>query len=906
MRRCAILVRLLLVGCSAVSSFIHLRGATVTLNQAQRWPESKPYSVSNSVASRTQLCPYWISSVTTARYMKHENWDGYDTAQIITQLGFGQRLVVLDSTNLPRPAEFYSQGKWGLCLITGFKYTNTSAKPLVEILVVNATSIDGETDYQKQIVDMGQITTIWDNLFDACESGSSSVSYLIYLQKTYREAFSSIETNFPINHFDACMEKMHLNHQKSRPGHLKNKNSISSKINVNHPVQEIIRNVQKAGPRMTRLIDSKEAIDYIYHHMPSSIDTNMDIKIIVGAEIIYRDFVLGGRFKRFPSIYVQQQDSYAESNTTATSICHSPSVTIINGGWLVLDPSSRATMEGQKFAERIHTYDLTKTPQGLTVADERILYRLESLAMGEIIHSSTAGAEYDASQLEIDVRQTLSALNLPLSPEGARMALIQIGKWSESKVTDSSRALNTSDTFILNPWSKEILSAAKYLSTYVKRKREQLLAESDVMHFQGSKTQMGGRSDLTLLPVVCIDAQRTTFRDDAISVRPRSRTGRKVINECKWELLIHIADVSDIYCPDVETVEDFSILRKAAESRCMSRYDLPIGPLHLMPPQALEALSFECRKTDHREFLTTNTCVTVWVYLEEESGKILDSGVERSVIGPPTSLTFDVATKLLEVGVQERDGSHFQRSAQVLKIAERLLSTWNFNQVQNNLFARNRDERLNARQQVAESILDEEEMTDDGSQGSFRRSRGHRIVDTALDLYSFVLSNHLAQAKVPFPRLAGNGVDRRGRMATAPLRRYLDGLVQRQVLSSMCNYGGSIMNRDECSVAGKTATEVVNKIRNIRWDKGGRTMALQNEANHKGFQILQNHLHRNGSSIMPAVSTGKENEVIILGSGLKVKCDGVRGTLRPGDRILVQISKLDTKKGFLRVHLYEN
>ena len=83
-------------------------------------------------------------------------------------------------------------------------------------------------------------------------------------------------------------------------------------------------------------------------------------------------------------------------------------------------------------------------------------------------------------------------------------------------------------------------------------------------------------------------------------------------------------------------------------------------------------------------------------------------------------------------------------------------------------------------------------------------------------------------------------------------------------------------------------------------------MALQNEANHKGFQILQNHLHRNGSSIMPAVSTGKENEVIILGSGLKVKCDGVRGTLRPGDRILVQISKLDTKKGFLRVHLYEN
>jgi len=900
MRTRVIIFRLFLFGYSVVSSFIHLR--VTTAGQGSLGELRTMSRCSNPRSSKTTRTASYLLELSVSKHnLDADSCNKYDLVSVLKDLGFDQRLIVLDK--LPIPAEFYAQGQWGVCLIIGFKNTATASKPLVEIISVNSTEIS-----DKRFIDIGQITTIWE---PSSQYNSSVDSYLIHLQKIYLEAFTSFEKNFPVNHFEVFMDKLYSNHQKSRPGQIKrSKHSTASQLGSDHPLQEILRLIQKAGPAMSRLIDSNDAIDYIYRGIPSDIDTSKDTKRIVGAQVIYRDFILGGRFKRFPSIFVQQsgvdsESNHSTNNTASRNNCNYPNVAIINGGWLIVDSSSRAIIEGKKFAERIMTNDFSTAPHRLTEADERIIYRLESLAMGEDIPLSSTEAEHHSSQLEIDVRHTLSTLNFSLSPEGARRALVHLGKWSESKLNASAQTFNRTHTTILNPWSKEVLSASKKLATYEKRKRDELLAQSDVMLFHGSKTHWGGRNDLTQLPVICIDAQRATFRDDAISVRPRSRTGRKVINGCKWELLIHIADVSDIYCPDIEDAEDFSILRKAAESRCMSRYDLPIGPLHLMPPQALEALSFECRKTDNADILSSNKCVTVWVYLDEESGRIIDSGVERTVIASPTSLTFDVATSLLEDSVESNISIRFQRSTQVLKIAERLLSIWNQNQVQTNIFAKKRDERLDARQRVAESMLNEDEMTDDGSQGSFRRSRGHRIVDAALDLYSFVISIHLVRAKVPFPYLAGNGVNRRSRIGTAPLRRYLDGLVQRQVLAAVCHYGGAVMNHNECSSAAKMATEVVNKIRNIQWGKRKGTIAQPDNGYYEGLKALENHVCRYGSNTMPAVSTGKENEVVILGSGLKVKCKGVRGTLHPGDRVLIKITKLDTEKGLLQVHLHE-
>ena len=90
--------------------------------------------------------------------------------------------------------------------------------------------------------------------------------------------------------------------------------------------------------------------------------------------------------------------------------------------------------------------------------------------------------------------------------------------------------------------------------------------------------------------------------------------------------------------------QNMDILSKAAASRGVSRYDLPLGPLHLLPPVVLEALSFDTLKSNQDSKDGFNRCVTVWAYIDERSGKLLDAGVERSIISRPLALSYSVAT----------------------------------------------------------------------------------------------------------------------------------------------------------------------------------------------------------------------------------------------------------------------
>jgi hypothetical protein len=70
--------------------------------------------------------------------------------------------------------------------------------------------------------------------------------------------------------------------------------------------------------------------------------------------------------------------------------------------------------------------------------------------------------------------------------------------------------------------------------------------------------------------------------------------------------------------------------------------------------------------------------------------------------------------------------------------------------------------------------------------------------------------------------------------------------------------------------------------------------------------LLKAHLAgRNNGPVVPAISTGRENEVIITGLGAIAKCQGVEGTLKPGDRLMVKVRKLDPEKGRLQVILVQ-
>jgi exoribonuclease R len=57
-----------------------------------------------------------------------------------------------------------------------------------------------------------------------------------------------------------------------------------------------------------------------------------------------------------------------------------------------------------------------------------------------------------------------------------------------------------------------------------------------------------GRTDLLSLPCACVDAVHATFRDDAIGIRPQSSTGRRTnAAASKWEVLVHVTNVSNLY-----------------------------------------------------------------------------------------------------------------------------------------------------------------------------------------------------------------------------------------------------------------------------------------------------------------------------------------------------------------------
>ena len=119
------------------------------------------------------------------------------------------------------------------------------------------------------------------------------------------------------------------------------------------------------------------------------------------------------------------------------------------------------------------------------------------------------------------------------------------------------------------------------------------------------------------------------------------------------------------------------------------------------------------------------------------------------------------------------DHAHDKEKAKaILLVAERNLKKWSFSQQLNNGIAQKREARLAARETLANSA-GRLKQSDDGADG-FRRTRGHRLVDAALDLYSHESSRLLRRVKAAVPRAIGADASRGGRLATAPLRRLAD------------------------------------------------------------------------------------------------------------------------------------
>ena len=136
------------------------------------------------------------------------------------------------------------------------------------------------------------------------------------------------------------------------------------------------------------------------------------------------------------------------------------------------------------------------------------------------------------------------------------------------------------------------------------------------------------------------------------------------------------------------------------------------------------------------------------------------------------ALSFDVATILLESNADEVPKSMSDSKA-ILSVAERNLSLWSGRHQQLNQAAQKKEKRFLTKELISNELnaASGNQVRDDGVGHSFQRSRGHRMVDSSLDLYAVAVGTLMGRAKQPIPRAAGSGADRGGRLGTAPLKR---------------------------------------------------------------------------------------------------------------------------------------
>lgn len=833
---------------------------------------------------------------------------------------YDERQKEISVEDLPLVAEVFIAGSSELGIIKSFKTSksiqnasideigNKIISPLVEVLVVQPNldyTVQEIVEGNMHVVDVGQITSILP-----LPSQKDITEYASFLSRELDKAVTFLREEVPVNYSENLMQSLYegktRQSTKTSSSTQLTKKQISKlastlgNIEYNNYLQNILKKVGKMilPNGKTRVLDSVDVAKSLFADKLLTKDQSKLRIMLAGSRILATDAELGGRFKRSACLLIS-------TDLILTDDPEIKSISILNGGWIAVDESVKVGAEARKFAERsLSTTDEKDKSQKkiVTSSDERIMYRLECLAMGEEL-----GTSNDVKDLELDVREALTALKEKHSPEGAQNALLKIGKWSVQQLDGVNDKRQTMEK-MFSPWPADVLECATSLQN-IERQRMQALTEKCIEN-KNKENLVEGRVDLTNLPAVCIDAKRACFRDDALGLRQRASTGRRVKKGSKWELLVHIADVSDLYVsePVPQLSTDISILRKTAEHRGESRYDLR-QPLHLLPPVALDALALNSQRPfEKSQSKFVNRCVTLWVYLDSKTGRVLDAGLERTLVKNAIALSFEEATQILDFPSSENLSTSQSQMKMLLSLLEQYLQTWKEYRLQHNTAAQNRERKLQAKELVSRAIGTK--PRDDGAGDSFQLTRGHRVVDNALNLHGVVLGQLLKREKAPIPRVSGNNENSGGRLGSGPLRRFIDGMIQRQALAVLCGYGGKPMTRKECSEANKAATKSVNNIKNIKSSKKG---ALVNKKSNnivnkrKALRALATHFASSNSTaqgnVITALSTGNDNEVVLPGIGLVVRCRGVQGTLKSGLKVKVRVLELDADKGKIDVEL---
>eukprot|EP00903_Cladosiphon_okamuranus_P010020 g9502.t1 len=558
------------------------------------------------------------------------------------------------------------------------------------------------------------------------------------------------------------------------------------------------------------------------------------------------------------------------------------SVFISVGGFKAVDNSVAVTREVADFCRVVAGVKRAATAAGVEEEGaENVLARagLFEPAFLLILHSLEAFAiGGDEQALNPEAKRVMMEIMGKTNPAAAKSILVDVGLWTArgqddgeedalaertvttgDETTKASAAEEAGEGAGVLPWSAEALQAAALLGKE-RARRSANYGKREPQAKVGAPAPFG-RHDFrrAAFGVYCIDGAGTSFLDDAFSVDPDTR-----------EVFIHITDVQGLV-PAGSTLDNVARLRAASEY-------LPQGPLFMMPPTALKAMSFSDAPS------AVNEAVTVGIRMDPKTGGVASSRVMLTTLPPVISLTVDQADRLLEAAEKGEAGEG--RLARVAKEIQAL-----------EYVGRRSAEAGGRRERGKEGIKFRKGRGGETQTFEVASSRARSLVDELLTVYTEEAYRLCKKAGVAMPSLVGQQ-DRvasgHSRYGTGPLRRYIDILAQRQMAAIL--KGSGYLNKQELIETASYLTWRQNKTRASRNEEAGR-LSLEALAAHCRAQTKATGLRH---AVVPARGTGQGRQVRLEGlggAGVQVHAKrppGRRGVaIEKGEAVKVVIERVE-------------
>ena len=398
---------------------------------------------------------------------------------------------------------------------------------------------------------------------------------------------------------------------------------------------------------------------------------------------------------------------------------------------------------------------------------QQILRALETAAAG-------------GSKVEGAAATALRTLGYGVSGSASLNFLYDVGYWSRTgdgtgdiipqesliqKSSVQSKSAKANDRMMseLTSWScsPEVLAKAGEVQALAHERRMRLLDDLNFIPEYRKDLRRSARQR-----VYCVDGRESRFYDDAISVE-------KIGEGAVIRISVHVADVD-------ETVKAGSAIDNLARERGKSLY-FPLNTLHMIPVKAMEAACF----SPH----FPSEAITVSVEIDIKSQTVREWEIHASIVPPVMPITYEDVNNILTRKQKLTAARYDLIASDILNIAEAIpamMSAFDRRKRDGSLEETENTQRDKGERLASVKLLRKGRGRRASSAEknivikSFKKDGAHALVANLLASTGFLFRKYASQNNValPEPRGAEKFASRCG---TAPLRRYSDLAIQRQI-----------------------------------------------------------------------------------------------------------------------------